>query len=147
MSDKLQFEIITPDGTVFSEAVDEVVIPTPDGEIGVLPHHVPLVSLLQAGEVRIRMDDQVTYLAVSSGLLQVHPDKVVALADSAERAEQIDEQRAEEARARAAQLMQDKRVDSEEFAALSAKIEKELARLRVAKRRTTRRVDATRPQP
>jgi F-type H+-transporting ATPase subunit epsilon len=147
MSDKLQFEIITPDGTVFSEAVDEVVIPTPDGEIGVLPHHVPLVSLLQAGEVRIRMGDQVTYLAVSSGLLQVHPDKVVALADSAERAEQIDEQRAEEARARAAQLMQDKRVDSEEFAALSAKIEKELARLRVAKRRTTRRVDATRPQP
>lgn len=146
MSDKLQFEIITPDGTVFSEAVDEVVIPTPDGEIGVLPHHVPLVSLLQAGEVRIRIGDQVTYLAVSSGLLQVHPDRVVALADSAERADEIDEQRAEEARVRAAELMADKRVDSEEFAALSAKMEKELARLRVAKRRTTRRVDATRPQ-
>ncbi|MBI5037838.1 MAG: F0F1 ATP synthase subunit epsilon [Candidatus Kerfeldbacteria bacterium] len=146
MADTLQFEIITPDGTVFSEAVDEVVIPTPDGEIGILPHHVPLVSLLQAGEVRIRIGDEITFLAVSSGLLQVHPDKVVALADTAERAEQIDEQRAEEARTRAAELMADKRVDSEEFAALSAKIEKELARLRVAKRRTTRRVDTIRPQ-
>lgn len=141
MVDKFTFEIVTPEQKVYSDQVDEVVLPTPQGEVGILPHHIPLVSLLQPGEIRIKKDGVVSFLAVSGGFIQVHPAKVIALADTAERAEDIDETRAEEARKRAAALLDEKRDDAVEFAALSAKIEKELARVRVAKRRSRR------PQP
>jgi len=135
MADKINFEITTPESIVFSEQVDEVVLPTPQGEIGILPNHIPLVSLLLAGELRIKKGDEVTFLAVSGGFIEVRPDKVIVLADTAERAEDIDEQRAEEARKKAQEMITEKRVDATEFAALSAKIEKELARLRVKRRR------------
>ncbi len=149
MADKLHFQITTPEKTVFSDTVDEVILPTPMGEIGILPHHVPLVSLVKPGEIRIKKGSDTSYLAVSGGFIQVHPDKVVVLADTAERAEDIDEMRAEQARARAQRMMEEKRSDSVDFAAVAAKIEKELARLRVARRRTRRRPQPSlrRPQP
>lgn len=135
MANKINFEITTPERTVFSDQVDEVILPTPQGEIGVLPHHIPLVSILSAGEVRIKKGEEVRYIAVSGGFIQVKPNKLVVLADTAEHAEEIDERRAEEARQRAQKLLSAKRADSKEFAALSAKMEKELARLRVVRRR------------
>jgi F-type H+-transporting ATPase subunit epsilon len=139
MSEKLLFEITTPEGKVYSEQVDEVVLPTPNGEIGILPNHIPLVSLLNAGELRIKKGSEVTYLAVSGGFIEIRPDKIVVLADTAERAEDIDEERAEEARNQAEKMLTEKREDAQEFAAIAAKMEKELARLKVVKRRRRRR--------
>lgn len=135
MSNKLNFEITTPEKVVYSDQVDEVVLPTPQGEIGILPNHIPLVSLLASGELRIKKGNEIVYMAVSGGFIEVKPDKVVVLADMAEQAEEIDEQKAEAARKAAESLIKEKRVDAAEFAALSAKIEKELARLKVARRR------------
>ena len=136
---KINFEITTPERIVYTDEVDEVILPTPQGEIGILPHHIPLVSILSAGEIRIKKADEIIQMATSGGFIEVKPNKVVALADTAERAEEIDEARAEEARIRAQGLLKEKRVDAKEFATLTAKIEKELARLKVAKRRRRRR--------
>lgn len=138
MADTLTFKVTTPEGIVFSDEVDEVVLPTANGEIGILPHHIPLVSLLVPGELRIKKGGETTYLAVSGGFIEVQPNVVVVLADTAERADDIDEQRAEEARKRAQELAEQKRSDATEFAALSAKIEKELTRLRVVRKRRRR---------
>lgn len=135
MANKINFEITTPERIVYSDQIDEVVLPTPNGEIGILPNHIPLVSLLSAGEIRVKKGSDVIYMAVSGGFIEVRPDKVMVLADTAEHAEEIDEAKAEEARKRAQELSKEKRADAREFAALSAKIEKELARLKVAKRR------------
>lgn len=135
MAEKIKFQITTPEGVVYSDEVDEVVLPTVEGEIGILPNHVPLVSLLSAGELRIKKGTETIYLAVSGGFIEVRPDKVVVLADTAERAEAIDEVRADEARKKAQQLMKEKRADATEFSAIAAKLEKELARLRVVRRR------------
>jgi len=139
MPGKINFEITTPEKAVYSDQIDEVVLPTPNGEIGILPNHIPLVSLLSAGEIRVKKGDDVTYMAVSGGFIEVRPDKVIVLADTAERAEEIDEEKAEEARKKAQELSKEKRADAREFVALSAKIEKELARLKVAKRRRRRK--------
>lgn len=139
MPGKINFEITTPEKVVYSDQIDEVVLPTPNGEIGILANHIPLVSLLSAGEIRVKKGDEVTYMAVSGGFIEVRPDKVVVLADTAEQAEEIDEAKAEEARKKAQELSKEKRADAREFAALSAKIEKELARLKVAKRRRRRK--------
>ena len=135
---KLNFEITTPERTVYSDQVDEVILPTPQGEIGILPHHIPLVSILSAGEIRIKKGNEIIHMATSGGFIEIQPNKVVALADTAERAEEIDEVKAEEAKKKAQELLKEKRVDAKEFATLTAKIEKELARLKVAKRRKRR---------
>ncbi|MFA6391120.1 MAG: F0F1 ATP synthase subunit epsilon [Patescibacteria group bacterium] len=139
MANKLQFEITTPEGKVYSDQVDEVILPTPKGEIGILPNHIPLVSLLSPGEVRIKKNGEETYLAVSGGFIEVRPDKIVVLADTAEHADEIDEARAEAAKIQAQELVNVKRTDDKEFAALTAKIEKEFARLKVVRRRRRRR--------
>ncbi len=133
--DKLHLEITTPERVIYKDDVDELVLPTPNGEIGILPHHVPLISLLAPGEIRITKSGASTLMAVSGGFIEIQPTKVVVLADTAEQAEEIDEQRAEEAKKRAQNLLKEKRVDQEQFAALSAKIEKELARLKVVRKR------------
>lgn len=134
MSDKFKFEITTPERTVYSDTVDEVILPTLNGEIGILPNHIPLVSVIKPGEIRIKKGSEESSLAVSGGFIEVQPNKVIVLADTAERAEDIDEARAEEARRRAEDMAKEKRVDAREFAAISAKIEKELSRLKVVRR-------------
>ncbi|MFA6553347.1 MAG: F0F1 ATP synthase subunit epsilon [Patescibacteria group bacterium] len=135
MADKIKFQITTPERVVFEDEVDEITLPTQQGEIGILPHHIPLVSLLSAGEIRIKKGSEIIYMAVSGGFIQVKPKQVTVLADTAEREEEIDEQRAEEARRAARELLTTKRADATDFAAVSAKLEKELARLKVARRR------------
>lgn len=138
MTRTIKFEITTPEKKVYSEDVEQITIPTLEGEITVLPGHIPLVAALKAGELRVIKNKEEIPMAVSGGFIEVTPDKVVVLADSAEHAEEIDEKRAEEAKAKATKLMTEKRFDAEEFAVLSAKIEKELARLHVAKKRKHR---------
>lgn len=129
---QFQLKIITPEREVFSEDVDQVTLPTQDGEITVLPHHVPLVSILKPGEILIKWAGGKEYpLAVSGGMLQVRSDGVIILADTAERVEEIIEERAAEAHRRAEELLKEKHMDQEEYALLAAKMEKELARLKV----------------
>lgn len=132
-------QITTPERTLFKGAVTQVSLPTAMGEITVLPHHIPLVSILAAGELRYVADGKENRMVVSGGFLEVKGNALTVLADTAEREEDIDEQRAEEARQRAQQLLKEKRIDAEEFAALAAKMEKELARLRVVRKHRTRR--------
>lgn len=130
----MKLNIITPEKIVFSDEVDQVTIPTMDGEITVLPHHIPLVGLLKAGELIIKKGDEIIPLAVSGGMLQVRADGITILADTAERVEEILEERAEEARKAAEKLLVEKRFDAEEYAAIAAKMERELARLKVARK-------------
>ncbi len=134
MSKKIKFEIVTPEKIVLKEMVDLVVIPTKSGQITVLPNHVPLISMLAPGEIIIKQGDEKMFMSVFGGFVEVLIDKVVVLADTAERAEDIDIKRAEEARKRAEDLKNKKSGDSVEFAAISASIEKELTRIKVARK-------------
>ncbi|MBT4277225.1 F0F1 ATP synthase subunit epsilon [Candidatus Falkowbacteria bacterium] len=131
----MNFEIVTPEKTVLKDEIDQITIPTQDGQITVLPGHIPLVSVLVPGEIITKKGKEEVTMAVSGGFVEVLVDKIVILADTAERAEEIDEKRAEEARKRAEELRKKKSGDAREFAALSAQIEKELARLKVVRRR------------
>lgn len=146
MSDKLiKFQIVTPEKIVLEEEVKQVTAPTQMGEITVLPGHIPLVAGLVPGVISVKTKNERTeVMAVSGGFIEVLKNKTVILADTAERAQEIDEKRAEEARQRAQKIKEEKRFDSVEFAALQAKIEKELARLKVARKYRHR---ATSPAP
>ncbi len=130
----MQLNIITPERIVFQEDIDQVTIPTQDGEITVLPHHIPLVGILKAGELIIKKGSEIIPLAVSGGIVHVRVDGVTILADTAERVEEIIEERAEEARKRAEQLLAEKKFDTEEYATIAAKMERELARLHVVRK-------------
>lgn len=134
MKDMIHFKIITPEREVFQEEIDEALIPTKNGQIGILPHHIPLVSLVVPGEILLRKGAKEIPLAVSGGVVEVDGKSVTLLADTAEYVEEIDEARAEVARQRAKERMQEKSLSGEEFAYLSGKIEKELARLRVKRK-------------
>lgn len=137
MVTKLAIEIITPEKIIFSGNADQVILPTAAGQITVLPSHQAMVSALAAGELVIKDGGNETFMAVSDGLIQIHPDRVRILTDTAERAEDIDEIRAEQAHRRAQDLMAEKKEDVD-YTSLTAKIEKELARLHVARKRKHR---------
>ncbi|HCC23803.1 TPA: F0F1 ATP synthase subunit epsilon [Candidatus Falkowbacteria bacterium] len=130
----MNFKIATPEKVVFKEEVDQITLPTIAGEITILPNHIPLVGVLKPGEIRIINGKEEKHLAVSGGFIEVLADKVVLLADTAERAEELDVERAEAARKRAEEALTQKRVDAKEFARLTAMIEKETVRIRVAKK-------------
>jgi len=141
MSDnKIKFEITTPERTVYSGEIDKAIIPTKKGQITVLPGHIPLVASLVPGELRVVKDGEEIFMAVSGGFVEVLARKVVILADSAEHADEIDIEKAEEARKRAQKILEDKHFDAENFAALSAKIEKEMARTKVARKKKYRKL-------
>jgi len=134
---QIAFKIITPEKVVYEDTIDALTIDTKDGEITVLPDHMPLVSVLKSGAMQIRKGGEAISMAVLGGFLEVRKgSEVVVLADSAERAEEIDIAKAEEARQRAEDLMRQKvaRQDDVEYARVAAALEKELARLRVARR-------------
>ena len=107
MARTLLCEIVTPERIVYTNEVEMVIAPTLDGEIGILPLHAPLVTVLRAGELRVRYNDNkdVEWFAVSGGYLQVHEDKVIVLADAAEHASRIDRERARQAKEIAEQRM------------------------------------------
>ena len=131
---KLQVELVTAEGRVLSEEADFVLAPGVEGDLGVLPHHIPLLTPLRNGEVLVRNDDTEHVLFVSGGFLEILPDKVTILADAAERAEEIDEARAEESRRRAQELLSQESSNAEAASAL----ERATLRLRVAEVRRRR---------
>jgi F-type H+-transporting ATPase subunit epsilon len=133
----IKLRIVTPEGEVYNDdSVVGVTLPTEAGEIMVLEDHVPLTSVLQPGEIVIKKADHEVSLSVSQGAVQVGRDSVVnVLADTAERAEHIDIERAEEARQRAEEYMQQQEnIEDVEFAQLQAKIQKEFARIQVGRK-------------
>jgi F-type H+-transporting ATPase subunit epsilon len=130
----IKLEIITAERQVFSDDVNTVVAPGVEGELGVLPHHAPLITMLKPGEVLIRKDNEETYLFVSGGFLEVRPEKIIILADACERAEEIDIERAEAAKRRAEERL--KTLTPEiDVAQVQAALLRSLVRLRVAERR------------
>jgi F-type H+-transporting ATPase subunit epsilon len=137
---KIAFELTTPERIVLKDEYDSVTIPTQEGEITVLPGHIPLVSNLSPGMITVRKGSEETYLAVSGGFIEVQPaGKLIVLADTAERAEELDLKRVEEARERATKLLTDKRAaDDVSSAAAVAALERELARIRAVKKHRSR---------
>ncbi len=137
MSDKyINFEIVTPERVVLKEEILQITVPTKMGEITVLPNHIPLVASLLPGVVHVKKKDgSDEVMSVSGGFLEVLKDKVVILADTAERAEEIDLTRLAEARKRAAELKEKARKGEEvNFAEVNAAIERELARTKAVQR-------------
>jgi F-type H+-transporting ATPase subunit epsilon len=136
MNKFINFEIVTPERTIFKEDILEVTIPTAEGEITVLPRHSPLVSFLKPGVLSLKKKDSSVDVAfVAGGFLEVFENKVVVMADTAERAEDIDYVAVEEARARAEKNIKElRREDVKQFAEISAQLERELAKTRAVKR-------------
>lgn len=135
---KIRLEIITAERVVYSEDVDIVVAPGIDGELGILPHHASLMTMLQPGELRVRRDNQEESMFVSGGFLEVRGDRVVVLADVAERADEIDIARAEAAKRRAEERITQfpAHVD---HARAEAALLRSMMRLRVAEKSRKRR--------
>jgi len=103
-----KIDIVTAERVVYSAEADIVIAPGVEGQLGILPHHAPLMTILQAGELVVRRGGEESSLAISGGFLEVRPDRVIVLADQAERAEEIDIARAEEARKRAEERLKEK---------------------------------------
>jgi len=135
----LRLEIVTAEGTVFADDVNEVVAWGIEGQLGILPHHAPLMTMLQPGDLLIRKDNEEHYLAISGGFLEVRPDKVIILADACERAEEIDMERAEAARRRADEILKTRPPDVD-TAAAEAALRRSLARIKAAEKRRRKKL-------
>jgi len=136
MAETLQLEIVTPEGKAFSSAVEMVTLTGVDGEMGILPRHVRLVTQLMPGELVVREAGRDRVLAVGQGLVEITSDRVSILTDMAIAAESIDEAKAEEARQRAEARLREK-LSSAEVASTNAALVRSLAQLRVKRRRRT----------
>ena len=130
----LLLEIVTPERLAYSDEVDSVQLPGVEGELGVLPHHAPLVSMLGVGELRIRKGGAEESFAIVGGFLQVRPDKVVVMAETADMASEIDLEKAQQARREAEQALEG-RVEAVDLSAARAALQQALLRIRVAERR------------
>lgn len=135
MASKLKFEIITPERVVLKDEVDQITIPTAEGEITVLPNHIPLIAVLRPGEIVAKKEEEEIAMSCSGGFIEVTPDKVLILADTAEKAEELVEVEIEKARERAQKVLEEKHVDVEKYTEAAAALERELARLKVARKR------------
>jgi len=138
----IRLDIVTAERMVYSDDVDLVVAPGSEGQLGILPHHTPLMTTLLPGEVRIKKGSEELLLAIAGGFLEVRPDRVVILADAAERAEEIDVERAEAARKRARERLSQQRELGIDGTRAEAALRRSLTRLRVAemsRRRRTKR--------
>ena len=134
----LHLEVITPEGKTFEEDVDMVIAPGSEGYLGILPHHMPLLTALGPGEFRVKEGGTERTLAVFGGFMDVRPDRVVVLTDAAERAEDIDVERAHQARERAEQALSAAGMDPAEEARARAALQRALVRIRVGERRRRR---------
>jgi len=129
-----KLEIVTAERMVFSEEVSALIAWGMEGQLAILPHHAPLMTILQPGDLMIRKDKEEEYLAISGGFLEVRPDKVIILADACERVDEIDIARAEEAKKRAQETMKAAPL-SVDAAAAQAALRRSIARLKVAERK------------
>jgi F-type H+-transporting ATPase subunit epsilon len=131
--DTLRLEIVTPDAVAYSDDVEMVTLPAAEGQIGILPQHVPLMTQMVPGEMIVRKSGQDRFLAVGEGFVEITGDKVAILTDMAVAAENIDEAKAEEARQRAQARLREK-LSAEEVANVNAALARTLAQIRVKRR-------------
>jgi F-type H+-transporting ATPase subunit epsilon len=136
--DKIKFEIVTAERVVYSDDVDVVIAPGIEGQLGILPHHASLMTMLQPGELMVRKGSEEHSIFVSGGFMEVHGNKVVVLADTAERAEEIDISRAEAAKRRAEEKMAQPPTEVD-LARAQASLLRSMMRLKVAEKGRKRR--------
>lgn len=128
----LTVSVVTPDGRVLEDDYNMLSCKAESGELGILPGHIPLVAPLSINAIRLKRDDQDEFVAVNGGFLEVRPDKVTVLAQSAEKASEIDVKRAEEAKERAAQLLEKQAADTD-IARAKLALNRAINRIEVAK--------------
>jgi F-type H+-transporting ATPase subunit epsilon len=131
MADKLELEVVTPDRLVIKDMVDIVMAQGALGEFGILPNHVPFLSTLQPGELRYRKDNQLEYMAVTGGFAEISDNKVTILAEAAERAREIDMDRAQRARERAEKRLAQAKTEAIDYVRAEAALKRSLVRLNV----------------
>lgn len=129
-----KLEIVTAERMVYSDEVSALIAWGVDGQLGILPHHAPLMTMLQPGDLMLRKDKEEEYLAISGGFMEVRPDKVIILADACERVDEIDIARAEEAKKRAQETLKAAPL-AVDAAVAEAALRRSLARLKVAERK------------
>ena len=134
MARTLRLQIVTPQGPVYSEDVEIVTLPGVEGQMGIYPDHMRLMTQMVPGEVIVRRGGRDTFLAVGEGLIEIAADRVNIVTDMAVAAENIDEAKAEEARQRAAARLREK-ISAEEVASVNAALARSLAQLNVKRRR------------
>jgi len=137
-----RLEIVTAERMVYSDDVTALIAWGVQGQLGILPHHAPLMTMLQPGDLLIRKDKEEEVLAVSGGFLEVRPDKVIVLADACERADEVDITRAEEAKRRAQETMKAGPLTAD-AAAAEAALRRSLARLKAAQRKRRKPLGTT----
>lgn len=135
MANTLRLEIVTPQAKTYSEEVETVSLPGLEGDLGVYPHHTPLMTQIVAGEIRVVQNGQPKFLAVGAGFVEITGSQVSVLTDMAVQADNIDEQAAEEARKRAEKRLKEKLSD-EELASAKASLMHSLAQLKVKRRKS-----------
>lgn len=131
----LLLEIVTPERLAYSDTVDSVVLPGSEGEMGVLPHHAPLLATLGVGELRIRKGGAEEAFAIVGGFVQVRPDKVVVMAETADMASEIDLEKAQEARREAERALESGFSEGADLSLARAQLQQALLRIRLAERR------------
>ena len=140
----IRLEITTAERQVYADDVNAIIAPGVEGELGILPHHAPLMTMLMPGEMTVRKGNEDTYLAVTGGFLEVRPEKVIVLADACERCEEIDLSRAEDARKRAQERLASHEAGVDHTRAEAA-LRRSLARIKVAQRTSRRQNFPPRP--
>ena len=134
----IRLEVVSAERLVFSGEVEKVVAPGAQGQLGVLPHHAPLVTLLAPGELMVTQDGSEICIAVTGGFMEERPDHIIVLADAAERADEIDIERAEEAKRRAEERLRNP-VSDIDLAKAEVALKRSLLRIRAAERTGGRR--------
>jgi F-type H+-transporting ATPase subunit epsilon len=134
----IRVDIVTAERLVFSQDADIVMVPGVEGEMGILPHHEPIMTMIKPGEVLVRKGTEEFSMAVSGGFLEVTPDHITILADAAERADEIDVARAEAAKKRAEEKLTNRTAETDSANA-EASLRRALARIKVAEKRRSRR--------
>jgi F-type H+-transporting ATPase subunit epsilon len=142
----LHLEIVTQERRLYTGDVDMVVAPGSDGEMGILPHHASLLTTLKEGVLKVKHDGREDLFSIGGGFLEVQPDRVIVLADAAERAEEIDLARAEEARRRAEELLKERPAGVDIEKALTS-LRRAQIRVAVAQKRGGRRADVSQARP
>ena len=135
----LRLDIVTVERLIYSGEVDMVIAPGIEGELGILPHHAPLLTALGYGELRVRRGDEEDSYAIEGGFMEVLPLQVTVMADTAERAEEIDLERAESARWRAQERMLDQAREDVDLSRANISLRRSLTRIKVAQARKRRR--------
>ena len=141
----LHLEIVTAEKLVYQDDVDMVIAPAADGEVGILPHHAPLLTTLQVGELRVKKGGSEQSLLIAGGFMEVSNGRVTVLADAAEHAEDIDVQRAEEARRRAQESLANRSNVESELAAQAA-MRRATVRIRIARSRRGGNINSPSPE-